>query len=167
MEACCNVISFSKGVKCPECNAEGTSVGQKTLLNLVKEERRKAIDDGNYYLCATPNCSIIYYNTQGSTTFTKEDLRIRVGLKESNPPIPVCYCFNITEEDIRGEIRKTGSSTASERIQVGIKARGCACEINNPSGRCCLGEVKRVESRVRQKAIEQSGSNLQNTFLTP
>ena len=151
MGSCCGITTRSKATVCLECRAEGKPVGLKTLQHLVIEEKRGAIGDGNYYFCATPDCPVVYYNAEGSVTFHKEDLTIKVGLKETDPTIPVCYCFNITEEDIREEIRKTGRSTASQRIRSEIKARSCACEINNPSGRCCLGDVGKVEKRLLQE----------------
>lgn len=144
MESCCGATILHSGYSCPECRTEGKPVGLKTLQHLVIEEKRGSIGDGNYYFCATPDCPVVYYNAEGSVTFHKKDLIVKVGLKESDPPILVCYCFNITEEDIREEIRKTGRTTASQRIRSEIKARNCACEINNPSGRCCLGDVERV-----------------------
>lgn len=152
MESCCGVTIYSKGSVCPECKAEGRPVGLKTLMHLVREELKVSVGNGNYRFCVTPNCPAVYYDTEGSMIFHKEDLITRVGLKESSPPIVVCYCSNITEEDIMEEIRKTGRSTASQRIRVEIKARSCACEINNPSGRCCLGDIEKVEKRLMQES---------------
>ena len=152
MESCCGTTTCSKETICPECKTEGKPVGVKTLQHLVIEGKRGAIGDGSYYFCAAPDCPVVYYNAAGSVLFHKGDIIIKVGLKESNPPIQVCYCFNIAEEDIREEIRKTGSSTASQRIRSKIKAKGCACEINNPSGRCCLGDIEKVEKRLMQES---------------
>ena len=50
---------------------------------------------------------------------------------------------------IREEIERTGWSTAGERICREVKAGTCECEIRNPSGRCCLGDVRATEKRFR------------------
>ncbi len=42
------------------------------------------------------------------------------------------------------EIRSTGKSTVAERITAEVKAGNCACEVKNPSGKCCLGDVTRA-----------------------
>jgi hypothetical protein len=42
------------------------------------------------------------------------------------------------------EITATGRSTIAERISAEVKAGNCACEVKNPSGKCCLGSVTRV-----------------------
>jgi hypothetical protein len=77
-------------------------------------------------------------------TFRREDLLVRVGAKEKGDPIPVCYCFGFTRKDIRDEITETGHSTVAERITAEVKAGNCACEVKNPSGKCCLGDVTRI-----------------------
>ena len=69
---------------------------------------------------------------------------MRVGVKETADPIPVCYCFGFTRGDIHDEIAETGGSTIAERISAEVKAGNCACEVKNPSGKCCLGSVTRV-----------------------
>ncbi len=85
----------------------------------------------------------------------KEDVRVRVGIKETEDPIPVCYCFGWTREKIFNQIKEQGFSTAIQEISAKVKAGECACEINNPSGRCCLGEVNKVV----KKGMEIYGKN--------
>lgn len=132
--------------KCPACGFKGSPVGEKTIRSLLKEAFHKEIINRPYYFCSHRECSAVYFS-EGSV-FTKDKLRIRVGLKEKEPPILVCYCFNITREDIVKEVREKGFSTASERIREEVKAGNCSCEVKNPSGRCCLGDVVRAEKEV-------------------
>jgi len=67
---------------------------------------------------------------------------VPVGLKEqANPNAPVCYCFGWTPQKIVGEIETTGKSTAIDRIKAQVKAGNCYCEVTNPQGACCLGNV--------------------------
>jgi len=75
-------------------------------------------------------------------------LRIRVGLKVKSDPIPLCYCFGFDESHIRDEIARSGSTTIPERISKLIREGLCACESRNPSGACCLGEVKQTMKRI-------------------
>ena len=53
----------------------------------------------------------------------------------------VCYCFGLIESDLRREIDQSATSTAAERITALVKADRCACEVKNPQGTCCLGNV--------------------------
>jgi hypothetical protein len=54
----------------------------------------------------------------------------------------VCYCFRHTLSSIRDEIILTGQSTVLEQIEAGIQAGQCGCDIRNPQGSCCLGNVR-------------------------
>ena len=57
---------------------------------------------------------------------------------------PLCYCFGFSHGDVRRQVVETGHSDIPGRIEVGIRARLCRCASLNPSGRCCLGEVRAV-----------------------
>jgi len=98
---------------------------------------------------------VVYFpfNSQ-APLFRRADLLVRVGSKETEDPIPVCYCFGFTREDIQKEITETGDSTVANRISAEVKAGNCACEVKNPSGKCCLGDVTRI---VKDK-LSQKGS---------
>lgn len=89
----------------------------------------------------------MYFNNERASYFRKHDLSVRVGLKEVDDPIPICYCFGYTRRMILNEVAETGYSTAADRIKPEVRAGNCACEIKNPSGRCCLGEVAAIVKR--------------------
>ena len=86
------------------------------------------------------------------------DLRIAVRLKTSTDLVPLCYCFGFEESHLREEITETGSTTVPERISRLIREGLCACDVRNPSGKCCLGEVKRTATRL-MKAAEKRDHN--------
>ncbi len=151
MADCCMALSAAakkqgKGLVCQQCGRPGKPVGRITVEALLKPELRGHINGTPYAFCENPGCSVVYF-AQDGTRFTKDQIRVRVGLKEKEDPIPVCYCFGVTERMIQEEIERTGRSTASSRIRTEVKAGTCRCEVENPSGRCCLGEVSRVEKR--------------------
>ena len=82
------------------------------------------------------------------------DLRVIPGFKGSPSQNDlVCYCFLYRRQDIEDELRADGDTTIFERISAEVKAGNCACEVRNPSGDCCLGDVK--------KAIQKTRENLQ------
>jgi hypothetical protein len=53
-------------------------------------------------------------------------------------------------------LEETGRTMAIERVREHIAATRCACDIRNPRGACCLGDliaaVKRVELALLTKA---------------
>ena len=86
---------------------------------------------------------MVYYSDDGRVV-GKRDVPVRVGLKERKDPVPLCYCFGFFLADVRREIAETGRCTIPARITAEIRAGRCSCEVKNPSGACCLGEVNRA-----------------------
>jgi len=128
--------------KCPACGALGKPVKRITLGALIKPEHRAKIPqrDG-FCFCRSASCDVVYFLPK-KILFCKEDLSVRVGLKEpDDQTVPACYCFGWTPEKIQAEIEATGKSTAVDQIKAQVKAGNCFCEITNPQGSCCLGNV--------------------------
>jgi copper chaperone CopZ len=112
-----------------------------TLHALVKDEfRGQVADDADYYFCDAKGCHVVYFTTDGRT-ITKQQLKVEVGVKEVEGDRPLCYCFGHAVATIKEELRMKGRSDALEDVRRKIKDQGCACEIKNPSGSCCLGTV--------------------------
>ena len=123
---------------CPACATKATPVSTLTVKSLVRDHTRVS-KGSTYWFCRTPNCEVVYFS--GGMVFRKADVKVRVGFKECEDPIPLCYCFGYDREDVRRDIEASGTSKIPERIKAEIQAGFCACEVKNPSGNCCLGEV--------------------------
>ncbi len=136
---CCTPQPKGK-VECPSCHEKAKGVLGKTVAHLVKEESKSKLDsfDGFYY-CKTPTCKTVYFRE--GIVLTQEDMRVVVGLKDGATPATVCYCFDWTKEKIKAELEATGKTTALEDIKAKMENPGCSCEVLNPSGGCCLGDV--------------------------
>lgn len=146
----CNVNKASD--VCRRCGSKGQSVQRITLESLLKPAARVRLGEGEYFFDPSPDCDVVYYSNEQDSFFVKDDLLVRVGVKETVPPIPICYCFGHTVESARQEILGTGRSTVVAKIKKETKAGNCACEVKNPSGRCCLGEVvKAVDAITREQ----------------
>lgn len=135
---------------CLSCQGQGRLVPQRTMLLMLKPDVFNQVGDGKYRFCASPDCPVVYFSRERS--FTTEDLRVRVGLKEKDGPSLLCYCFGFYEQDVRTEVTTNGHTTIPQRICSLIKERMCACEERNPSGACCLGEVIRAVKRLTKEA---------------
>ena len=59
-------------------------------------------------------------------------------------PIPLCYCFGYDRKAVRDDIQRLGKTDILKIITQRVKAGECICEMTNPSGGCCLGEVSRA-----------------------
>ncbi len=148
MESCCELHPPSRcgPAQCPACGALGKPVARITLGTLLKPERRPQIPprQEEFCFCRTPTCDVVYF-LPGKPLFRQGDLSVAVGLKEpANLTAPVCYCFGWTPQKIRAEIEATGQSTAIDQIKAQVKAGNCYCEVTNPQGSCCLGNVAKA-----------------------
>ncbi len=148
MSDCCSINANSctspAVMACPVNGARSKQVDMLTVKSLVRQ-LPLGMPSAQYYHCEASDCDVVYFPLDPQAPiFCREDLLVRVGAKEKVDPIPVCYCFGYTRKDIQDEIAKTGRSTVSCRIIQEVKAGTCACEVKNPSGKCCLGSVARV-----------------------
>ena len=134
--------------RCPSCGSKGSAVKMTTLRSLIKKERQGRITVNQYFFCNTGDCNVVYFSEDGIQPFYKEDLTVRVGIKEDSPPRPLCYCFNHSLEEIYDEIKRTGKTTVIEDIKSRMKEEGCSCETRNPQGSCCLSTVNHFVNEV-------------------
>lgn len=162
VESCCDLHPPQRcpPTPCPECGKQGKGVSRLTLGALLKPERRPDIPvQDEFCFCKTPTCEVVYFS-DGKTLFRKSDLPVPVGLKEpSDPTAPVCYCFGWTPQKIRAEIEATGRSTVIEQIKAQVKTGHCYCEVTNPQGSCCLGNVARVVQEAIAVVTQKGGEN--------
>lgn len=141
---------------CKKCGKASRPVTRRTILLMLKPALLGSVGEAEYRFCADPDCRVVYFTEDEGPCFTIEDLRVRVGLKEKDDPIPLCYCFGFDERHAREEIALTGRCSIPERISALIKQGMCACAERNPSGACCLGEVNRAVKRLITKAVKTS-----------
>jgi len=139
---CCSVIETHQKdtVLCPRCGEKGKPVPLATVGAMAKTEVEAVkLSALEYKICRNRDCPVVYYARE--IQIEKSELRVPVNFKERNYEGPVCYCFNHTVASIRAEITSIGHSTAQAMITQQVKAARCACEVKNPAGTCCLGDV--------------------------
>lgn len=122
---------------CPTCQQTGKPTETLTLKALLAVPLTE-LRDVEYHFCATPDCATVYFSADGAQCFHEAQLRDRVYQKRPDDPnVFVCYCFRHTIESIKQEPKAVVAA-----VTQGIKAGLCACDIRNPQGTCCLGNVR-------------------------
>lgn len=149
--SCATPDPAAERASCPTCGSHGPAVDDVTVAAMTSGPvaARQA-----FRLCRALGCAVVYYGDAGAR-FTTGDLHVVPGFKSSGPDGLVCYCFMHTRDEIERELADSGETTVPERITAQIKAGNCACEVRNPSGRCCLGEVNQavIAARERLEAV--------------
>jgi len=143
---------------CASCGQKGKTVQPITPEHLLKQDAAARLQETTYRFCATPTCDVIYFSIETDQYFHKTDMKVRVGLKETEHPVPICYCFDYTVRDVEKEIDTTGATTIPYRIRAEIKVDTCRCEVENPQGSCCLGNV----SQAVKQAMAEAETMVQN-----
>lgn len=148
--------------RCPQSGSAGLTIDLQTVKALLTEQALARFEPADYRFCADARCDVVYFSGTGAR-FGTADLRVPVWQKQPSGRRLVCYCFGESEDSIRAEIELTGRSLAVQRIRDHITAGRCACEVRNPRGKCCLGDVtaavRCVESRLgsRPSALAVTG----------
>lgn len=131
MASCCTQ-SPSKKYICPQNKNSYLHVPQSTVLQHIKTPWKTPLKAQYYYFCDDPECDVVYFGSDDSV-INKSELRSVVGIKEqSNKNALICYCFDISYSQIKE------NNELKQFVIQQTKDKLCSCEVQNPSGRCCL-----------------------------
>lgn len=143
MSSCCEsstLMSVKKKAYCPKCSEEQNLTSYKTVLHQLRNPYAKDLNEqGTYYFCRNQNCDAVYFDVE-QNVYSMEDVRHEIGQKMTSPSRKICYCFDVTYEQVADEFSKYGESRIKEFVKAQTKAKNCACEIRNPAGKCCLAD---------------------------
>jgi hypothetical protein len=147
--ATCELQAQSVDGACPTNGKIGKRVDSLTLKAMLRRPLTdlRAVE---YRFCREADCPTVYYSEDGRQTFTEADLREGVYQKRPDDhDVFVCYCFRHSVESIAADVIRTGGVTVIEAIKRGIQNGQCACDIRNPQGSCCLGNVNALVKRLK------------------
>lgn len=148
--SCCATVrgpSAEAAGICPVSGTPGRPVELQTVKALLTTWALARVTRSVHRFCPDPTCPVVYFTAAGDTYVTA-DLRVPVWQKEPPGGRMLCYCFGENEAGICNEIRETGTSQVTERVRAHVEAGRCACEVRNPRGACCLGDVTAAVRRI-------------------
>ncbi|MBL4867985.1 MAG: hypothetical protein JKY67_16575 [Pseudomonadales bacterium] len=148
MNDCCGSPKPRIKTPCPACAKEAATVQYQTVLHQLRSPLKLKADEREYYFCSSLTCDTAYFDKTGRS-FNTDEIRGEIGQKSTSPDRMICYCFDISAFQIETEIRNHGASISKEKVIALTQAKLCACEIQNPSGLCCLAEFKKIEKQLK------------------
>jgi hypothetical protein len=137
---------------CPECGKSGKPIQEQTVKSLlsVSLRQRQVV---KYFFCRTQTCPVVYFSSDGEQTFRVEQVRERVYQKEPEAEdVFLCYCFRHTVGKLRAALSKDRIAIVDD-INTGINAGQCACDLRNPQGSCCLGNVRNLIKQLEKPVL--------------
>jgi Zinc binding domain len=136
---------------CPKCGKTGKLIQTQTVKALLAVSLRQ-VQSVKYFFCRTQSCPVVYFSADGQQIFTVEEVRERVYQKEPEAEdVPICYCFHHTVGELRTALPED-RSVIIDNINSGINAGQCACDLRNPQGSCCLGNIRGLVKQLEKKA---------------
>ena len=142
---------------CPECGKIGKPIQGQTVKALLSVSLRQ-VQAVEYLFCRTQTCPIVYFSVDGEQTFTIEQIHERVYQKEQElEDVLICYCFRHTVGKLRAASSEVRIGIVDD-INTGIKIGQCACDLRNPQGSCCLGNVRNLIQRLEKPAPGTTGA---------
>lgn len=155
MDNCCGArdgLVAGTQITCADCGSKGAPVDLLTVKALLSEVALRRLVPAALYFCQEPTCSVVYF-ASGGQAFASSDVRVPVWQKEPPGSRRICYCFDENEGSMLREIAETGRCGAVRRVREHIAADRCACEMRNPRGRCCLGDLTKAVARLESGCI--------------
>jgi hypothetical protein len=139
---CCTPTTPVAVTTCPTCGTTGKAVKLVTLKALLTPAALATLHPGEpHRFCPDAICDTVYFSS--SRTYGQMDVKVPVFQKDGRGTTPACYCFGHTRADLEHATREGRAGVIPQSIHAHIQAGRCGCEVNNPQGSCCLGNVNR------------------------
>lgn len=148
MTRCCSTnatevkTSKRQTAECPRCSNRMQPVERIVVMHQVAAPLNQTIPSDQFFFCSDATCPVVYFTKAGFVIETAA-IRGEVGQKSTDENRMICYCFDITYRRVMEEIEQTGHSASNAFVVEQTKLKNCACEIRNPSGKCCLKEFSK------------------------
>ena len=108
-----------------------------TVAHLLKDEFLDGLGKSNYLICMNKECDVVYFNPDSDIFYNKEQIKVPIWFKEEANPKYICYCNQVTEEEITNAVINHGAKDMKDIIRLTGAMKNGQCETKNPLGKCC------------------------------
>lgn len=139
----------STNTTCLTCGSVGKAVPLITLKALLTPAALATLDPKTEHrFCPEAGCQTVYFSS--TRAYSQADVKVAVYQKDIRATTHVCYCFGYTRSDLTRSHREGQAALLPQVIRAHIQAGRCGCEVNNPQGSCCLGNVNGALKALRE-----------------
>jgi len=129
--------------KCPNCNQKGQKVENDTIIHHVKDISK--MGDGGYSYCSNPHCDVVYFRDK--EIFTTAMINKEIGFKDTSSDFgAVCFCYNYSKLELYND-------SLIDKINIRIDTYGSRCDLRNPSGKCCIKQIKQMQKEKKEEEL--------------
>lgn len=126
------------------CYGEIQEVKSITVKHFVNDNFVDEIEDVNYYICLNEDCDVVYFNYAQGLVFNKYDIKIPIWFKKDADPKYICYCNNVTEQQIIDAIVNENAKNMKDIIRITGAMKNGECETKNPLSKCCGSVIQKI-----------------------
>ena len=112
-------------------------MNSNVVNHFVLEEFKDSVNNEDYYICLDKDCDVAYFNKGNDQIFTTADIKTPIYFKKHANPKYICYCNNVTEQQIIDGVVIEGAKNMKDIIRITGAMKNANCEVNNPLGKCC------------------------------
>ena len=140
------------------CGKEGVLIPNLTVKAILKNDLKERIGPSDYHLCVDKECDVAYFNTEQN--FSTYDTKRPIWYKRDADPKLVCYCNNITEQQVIEVVLNEGITEMQDVYRfINGRIAKSNCKYLNPSGKCCFqafnnAKDKAIAFKTGEKYIE-------------
>lgn len=138
-----------KELRCPGCKGQTQVVKGKTVRHFVIDSLLNKIKANNYNICLDEICDVVYFNQ--NIILNKYDIKIPIYFKKDSDPQYICYCNNVTKEQIVDAVIDKGAHNMKDIIRITGAMKNGECETKNPLGKCCRPLIEEVINKTLNK----------------
>ena len=139
-----STVTVDKNSVCPICKGDTQEVNSITVKHFVIDSIIDMVHDGSYHICLNEDCDVVYYDLEKNVIFKKEDIKIPIWYKKNADPKYICYCNQVTEQQIANSVLNYGAINIKDIIRLTGAMKNGKCEINNPLGKCCSPYIQKT-----------------------
>lgn len=137
---------------CPVCGNPSLDVEFETVKQFLT-----SIDESkfNWGLCTNPICDVSYHSPK--QIYYNNDLNVQIWFKSDKKNVPICYCSNLTKEEIEFAVQNGKNSIDEVQEYTNKKITG-NCKKMNPTGRCCRNAfiyTIKNKSEIKENSIKE------------
>ena len=120
------------------------------MKHLVHDHLVNQVVDGRvYHICLNEDCQVVYFNLDDHLVFKQEDVKISIWFKKDADPKYICYCNQVTEQQIIEAVLDHGAKSLKDVVKLTGAMKKCQCERNNPLGKCCTPLIEETIQKAK------------------
>lgn len=120
-----------------------------TVKHLVLSKRKAEIKEADYFICLNEDCEVVYFNQEQQDIFKKNDVKVPIWFKKDADPRYICYCNQVTEEEIVDAVKNKGAKNMKDIVRLTGAMKNANCKLNNPLGKCCGPVIEEIIKKAK------------------